>query len=308
MKFSIIICTRNRDYALPGCLDSVATAITYAKADAEIVLVDNASTDATRETVERWGSANPTIPLQILLEPKKGLSNARNCGMHAAHGDIIAFTDDDCQLIPEYVARLLAYYAADTVPVMRGGSVHLGDPTDLPLTIKLVATPHQRSRAMNSARTYNLGDSLLGCNMALPRADAMRIGDFDTRFGAGGPIPSGEDIDYVMRAYFAGLVIAYEPDLAVLHFHGRKSPEQGQKLLRDYGVGTGALYAKYLFRYPIFVLPFYWDFLNIFRDMIKRRNNFIPEMNVTHRDKMRKNFQGIWKYYTMCLCGTKASA
>lgn len=308
MKLSIIICTHNRAHALPACLDSVAASIAHAAvgADAEIVVVDNASSDDTRVSLARWAAAQPAITLQIVHEPKKGLSNARNAGIRAARGDVIAFTDDDCHFTPEYVQRLLAYYAADDTPVMRGGSVYLGDPTDLPLTIKLTPEASRRSRASNSTRSYNLGDSLLGCNMALRRADALRIGDFDARLGAGGAIPAGEDIDYVMRAYLDGLTIAYEPDLVVHHFHGRKTPEQARALKRNYDIGGGALFAKYMFTHPQFLLPFYWDVKNILMRACGLRDHLHP--SDSHPNKIRWYMRGMWLFYSLRLRGAKSTA
>ena len=66
MKLSVIVSTRNRDYAIGQCLDSIAAAITAAAPlNAEIVIVDNGSTDNTKQIVQAWAAANP-MPLQLL--------------------------------------------------------------------------------------------------------------------------------------------------------------------------------------------------------------------------------------------------
>ena len=66
----------------------------------------------------------------------KGLLVARNCGIRRAQCDLFAFTDDDCRLVPNYFVDLLAHLQSDRVPTLRGGRVELGDPLDLPMTIK----------------------------------------------------------------------------------------------------------------------------------------------------------------------------
>jgi glycosyltransferase involved in cell wall biosynthesis len=80
MKLSVIVATRNRAHAIGQCLDSIAAAIgKAAPLDAEIVLVDNGSTDSTFQTVTQWAGASP-LPVRVLSEPKAGLSRAHNRG------------------------------------------------------------------------------------------------------------------------------------------------------------------------------------------------------------------------------------
>ena len=135
MKLSVIIATRNRAYAIADCLDSVAAAFAYAAPlDAEIVVVDNGSTDDTAGIINAW-AASSAVRVHLLFEPKAGLPRAHNRALRAARGEILAFTDDDCRLSKEYVTDLLRHNAGDIGLVLRGGRVELGDPTDLPLTI-----------------------------------------------------------------------------------------------------------------------------------------------------------------------------
>jgi glycosyltransferase involved in cell wall biosynthesis len=138
MKLSVIVGTRNRAYAIADCLSSVAAA--FAKAapvDAELIVVDNGSTDETAKVVRNW-LASRSFPVRFLFEPKPGLSAARNYAMRVAKGDLLVFTDDDCRLSENYVTDLLRHDAAEADPVLRGGRVELGDPTDLTLSIKTV--------------------------------------------------------------------------------------------------------------------------------------------------------------------------
>ena len=92
MKLSIMVNTKNRDYAIGLCLDSIATAITAASPiDPEIVVVDNGSTDNTNRIIQAWAAANAT-PLQLLFEPKAGLARAQNRAIRSARRGVLAFT------------------------------------------------------------------------------------------------------------------------------------------------------------------------------------------------------------------------
>jgi glycosyltransferase involved in cell wall biosynthesis len=139
-----------------------------APVDAEIVVVDNASTDNTSDVVKAWATAC-AFPVRLLFEPNKGLAVARNCGVSGSQGDLLAFTDDDCRLSPEYVVDLLRHDASDSGLILRGGRVELGDVTDLKLTVKTSRTMMQWHKRTNAARHENLGNCIVGCNMAMRR-------------------------------------------------------------------------------------------------------------------------------------------
>jgi glycosyltransferase involved in cell wall biosynthesis len=297
MQLSLIVCTRNRAHAVVGCLDSIAASLAHAfPVDAEIVVVDNASDDDTSETVAEWAHTC-SFPVQTLSEPIKGLAHARNAAIRAARGTLLAFTDDDCRLSREYIMELLRHDAGDTTLVLRGGSVVLGDPNDLPLSIKHTPAVVRRSLAQNSARHENIGDTIIGCNMAMRRGLVEKLGDFDTRFGAGSRIPGGEDTDYIFRAYLAGIAIEYVPDMTVYHFHGRRSMEEGYALMRNYAVGTGALYAKYLFIHLNICRPFYWDFRKALSEVRTGVNRFAPAVGFSHRDWVFFCLVGMTRYF-----------
>jgi glycosyltransferase involved in cell wall biosynthesis len=300
MKLSVIVATRNRAHVLRPCLESIAVAVTKAAPlDAEIVLVDNGSQDNTSAVAEQWASS-AAVPLRLVYEPTPGLAVAHNRALRTAQGELLAFTDDDCRLTPEYVTDLLRHDAGDDAGlVLRGGRIGLGDPTDLPLTITTRSTRERWSLRLNSARHLNLGDSLAGCNMAMRRAVVERVGLFDECFGCGSPIGAGNDIEYVLRAYLAGVTIEYVPDMVVLHYHGRKTEDVGYKLLKNYMIGSGALYAKYLFRHPNFCRPFYWDMKHAIKELLTGSNTFLPAIGFSHRDKVAYAVRGAIRYFFM---------
>jgi glycosyltransferase involved in cell wall biosynthesis len=295
MKLSVIVATRNRAHAIAGCFDSVAASVAHAGGlDAEIVVVDNGSTDGTAAVVAAWASGG-SLPVQILHEPKPGATRSRNRGVRHARGDLLVFIDDDCRLDREHVRQVLAYDAADTGCVLRGGHVVLGDPTDLPLSVTDAVFRRWR-RTDSPPNGENMGAFLLGCNMATRRAVMERVGPFDVNFGPGTRIASGEDHEYVFRAYCAGVTVERVPDMVVVHCHGRKTRGEGSALMRTYMTGSGAIYAKYLFRNPGLCRQVYWDCKMAAREIATGTNLFHPDLGFSARDKLACYVRGAARY------------
>ena len=296
MKLSVIVATRNRAHAITECLDSIAASLANAAPlDAEMVVVDNGSQDATSRIVEQWATGC-AFPVRLLVEPKAGLSVARNRALRSAQGELLVFTDDDCRLSKEYVTDLLRHDAADTEPVLRGGRVELGDQTDLPITIRTTAARQRLNRRTNPATHDCIVGQINGCNMTMRRALFEKLGPFDERFGVGSSIESGEDSDYLFRAYLAGFTLEYVPDMTVFHYHGRKQKPVGYKLYRAYSIGTGAIYAKYLFKQPNLCLPFYWDIKKSIREIVSGTNLFYPVIGFSFKHKVAYAVLGAVRY------------
>jgi glycosyltransferase involved in cell wall biosynthesis len=296
MKLSVLIATRNRAKALASCLSSIATAFANAPSiEAEIVVVDNGSTDDTPSVLQAWSNACG-VAVKTLHEPREGKARALNRALQAAQGEILAFTDDDCRLSQEYVNQLLRHDAADTGLVLRGGCIELGDLTDLPLTINTDSTLQRWQRAMNSARYERFRGRINGCNMTMRRTLAERLGPFDEDFGPGSVIGAGEDADYIYRAYLAGATLEYVPDMTVFHHHGRKTADDGKELFRGYMIAAGALYARYLFTHPDLCRPFYWDCKHAIREILTGTNTFLPDIAFSNRDSVTCSIRGAARY------------
>ena len=257
MKISVIVCTYNRAEAITKCCDAIKAAIQASNNDSELIIVDNNSTDNTREIIRHWiNTCNINAKLEI--EIQKGTAAARNCGARKSKGELLIFTDDDCCLDKNYLEIASKYYENDRDPILRGGYVALGNEEDLPLTIQTYPKIRRWSRSQPLARPIGGGD-ILGCNMMVPRSIFDQVGNFDILMGAGAPVPAGEDTDYVLRSFLAGYTVEYVPDAIVFHHHGRKSPNEGQKLMLNYAMGSGALIAKFLFKHPNIQSRLKWE-------------------------------------------------
>ena len=239
---SLLVCTRNRAAALPRLLDSVTRAADQPGAPAiEVVVVDNGSTDATHDRLTAW-QAQQRFPVRILRSDRPGLARARNAGLAAVRGAIVAMTDDDCRLHPDYFGALARCFTALDGPAIIGGRILPGNPDDLPITVKLEDHP------MIALPDRFPGGFVMGANLAMTRDVVHRVGAFDERFGAGAPFRAAEDTDYLLRAQAVGIAVRYDPYVVVDHHHGRRLAAEERALLAGYSVGDGALYAKFLFR------------------------------------------------------------
>jgi glycosyltransferase involved in cell wall biosynthesis len=236
---SVIVCTRNRSPALAQLLDSLTRLGIPNDLSWELVVVDNGSIDGTALLLDSFACR---LPVRRIFEGRKGLSRARNAGLAAARGAILAFTDDDCFPSPDWLGNVVREFELHPELAGLGGRVELHDPRDFPITIR---TSRARE-ALTSA--HQLPALMVGCNMAFRRTTVDAVGEFDVTLGAGTPAGSAEDTDYLYRALLLGLRIEYVPDVLVAHNHGRRCAEEVAQLKRSYARGRGALLTKYLLR------------------------------------------------------------
>lgn len=235
MDISLIICTRNRAGPLGACLKAVS-GLRFA-GSWELVMVDNGSTDATRATIEAFRD-RVAFPVRTVHQPVPGLSNARNAGLAAAAGALVAFTDDDCYVAPDLLTRTCAAFARPELGYV-SGRILLHDPSDYPATINESTEP----RAFPPGRYLPPG-AIRGANLAFRRVALDAIGWFDPLFGSGARFPA-EDIDAAGRCSLHGWAGAYDPSIVVSHHHGRKA-DAVRGLFHAYDYGRGAYHAKLL--------------------------------------------------------------
>ncbi|RUU89381.1 MULTISPECIES: glycosyltransferase [unclassified Mesorhizobium] len=293
-EVSFIICTRNRVAVLDACIKSVQAACrAHAGFAAELVVVDNGSMDRTAERLASIAAASD-IPFTPVCEPRPGLAAARNAGLRRARGRVLVFVDDDCAVHRDYLRDLERHYASGEQWLIRGGRVELGDARDLPFTIK-------RSWARERLTPdVHPGGFVLGCNMTMHRDVAARIGYFDERFGAGGPLRSAEDTDYLVRAMLLGIAVEYVPDMTIFHHHGRRDRKAIEKLHRDYSLGNGGLCLKHVRHAPWLLRHFYWAARGAIRELAGGPA-FDRELNLPHWPIVAMNLLGAARFAVLLL-------
>ena len=250
---SLVICTRNRANALRGCLDALS-ALQYDPGAWELVIVNNASTDRTDEVLQAFARQVP-FRVTIVHEPKPGLSCARNAGVRGSRGPIIAFTDDDCYVAPDFLTRIVDVFRESQYGYI-GGRVLLHDPSDARETIK------EDTQAADIAPYSCVQPGFIhGANMAFRREVWDAVGGFDPLLGSGTRFIA-DDVDFLGRVSAAGWPGAYRPEPVVRHHHGRKPGPDVAKLRSAYARGRGAYYIKGCLdrrMRPQFARHWYWN-------------------------------------------------
>jgi len=235
MDVSLIISTRDRCQQLVRCLQSVR-GITFEQ-PWELIVVDNGSVDETASVVRQFFDSAAVSGVYV-FEPKLRKSNALNTALEIAHGQILAFTDDDCYPAPDFLTRVWSAFDDPSVGYITG-RIMLHDPTDCPVTINETTTP-----LTFPARSFLAVGTVQGANMAFRRAVLAVLGGFDPLFGPGTQFVI-EDLDAAGRASAMGWKGRYCPEVIVSHHHGRKATDI-PRLKKLYGMGTGAYHMKLL--------------------------------------------------------------
>ena len=202
---SVVVSTRDRAGQLPelfGALGAQATDLNF-----ELVIIDNGSVDDTAAVIAKLAALAPFAVVTDTLPRGSGPARGRNHGVQLAHGEIIAFTDDDCHPDPRWIeagARALGSSAAVVVGRTRGPS---GQPTlsQHPMTSKVIT---------NDCRYFAT------CNVFYRRQDVLDVGGFDTEFRGVG----GEDTDLGLRVCKAGAEALFVPEALVVHPYRRHGP------------------------------------------------------------------------------------
>jgi glycosyltransferase involved in cell wall biosynthesis len=251
LKVTVAVCTRDRPEDLAACLDSLERS-DYDSF--EILVVDNApSSEATRLLVERRAGR-----VRYVREPRPGLDWARNRAINEAHGDIIAFTDDDVTVDPGWIRALVAAFGSDeTVAAVTG----LVLPAELETEAQVLFeryrsfgrgfTPRRVAPGGGPlAHRYGAaGDYGTGANMAFRRSLFGHIGAFDPALDVGTPTRGGGDLDMFFRVLKEGHVLVYEPCAMVRHRH-RRSMEALRSQIADHGVSFSSYIVRSALTYP----------------------------------------------------------
>lgn len=237
-SLSVIIPTRDRPTELRRCLETVAT-VDYPSW--EVIVVDQSESELTRVVVAQFADTLPW--LQHLRTRERGLSRARNLGLDAAHGEIVAFLDDDCTVPADWLWFVVEAFDRHPAAGLVFGRVRdaILDASAYVPTYQ-VATEHEVAGVRAAARTRGIG-----AGMYLRRQLVDRIGLFDVCLGSGAAFMSSEDWDYTFRALRSGSAVVETPTIIVDHHGGRRyAGGDAARLLRGNAFSHGALHVKLL--------------------------------------------------------------
>jgi glycosyltransferase involved in cell wall biosynthesis len=210
---SVVLCTWNRAALLDGALTALLNQ--HDAPPHEILVVDNASPDASCTLIQRYASRFPRV--RYIYEPRQGLSFARNAAVRAARGSIVAFTDDDVRVDRVWMARLAEAFTSWPAAACVGGPVLPQWPEPAPawLTPRLWAPLGIQDYGSEPFRVdAERPVCLIGANLAFRRAALDAIGEFNPavqRIGDTGG--STEDHELHLRLWRAGLHGMYVPEL-----------------------------------------------------------------------------------------------
>jgi cellulose synthase/poly-beta-1,6-N-acetylglucosamine synthase-like glycosyltransferase len=233
---TVIVPTRDRSAMIAECVRSLL-ALDYP--ELQILIVDQSSTDETVRAVE--AIAREDLRLQVLRTPSNGASIARNLGACASTAEIVAYTDDDCIVDPQWVQNLVREFEDPRVALVHGRV--LAAPDERRTGTELAYKPVEgRFEYAGRVPPWYVGH---GANMAIRRAALLEVGGFDPLLGAGGHFGACEDPDMTYRLLLAGWRGVYTGHALVYHRQWRSWRER-QRTERHYGVGAGALFAKHV--------------------------------------------------------------
>jgi glucosyl-dolichyl phosphate glucuronosyltransferase len=218
MKITVILCTYNRCRSLAKALESTAALRLPESDEWEILVVDNNSTDKTREVVENFCRQYPGR-FRYLFEPRQGKSHALNAGIRESRADVLAFMDDDVTVDPGWLEHLTA--PLDDGRWAGAGGRILPQQTFRPPPWLSLSERHALGPLAlfdPSPDAAELFEAPFGTNMAFRKGVFDRHGGFRTDLGPrpGSEIRS-EDSEFAHRLMTAGEHLRYERSAIVYH-------------------------------------------------------------------------------------------
>ncbi len=214
IPITLVICTHNRAKLLDAALESVSRQ-TVDRSSYEVIVVDNKSTDSTKDVCLTYCGRHPHM--RYLHEPEQGLSCARNLGYGEASGEYVAYLDDDCTLPAEWVEVALEIID-DHRPHIFGGPFYpfYQDPKPYWFLDRYGAMVYG-----DEARQLDDHEWLSGNNIVFRRQLLEDLGGFDKHLGmSGNQLGFGEETAMIIaaREKVPNLNYYYDPRLYILHY------------------------------------------------------------------------------------------
>lgn len=177
-QVSIVICTRNNGESLKRTLIALTGVLVPEHLNCELIIVDNASTDATPHIVSSL--TLPSLEIRYVYEPQRGLSNARNAALRVARGDMILWTDDDVRPPADWIESMCAPLLDGRYHAVAGG-VKIAPS----LERHWMTCLHKGWLASTECVSADNPKRMVGANMIFSREVVNKVPAFDNELGAG---------------------------------------------------------------------------------------------------------------------------
>lgn len=227
-RISVVVCSYNGARTIGGCLEGLMR-LEYP--DFEVIVVDDGSTDRTADIAAAYA-------VKLIRTANGGLGRARNIGLAAATGEIVAYLDDDAYPDSHWLTYLAATFLSTT-------HVGVGGPNIAPAGDGLIAdcvasAPGNPTHVLLSDQE---AEHIPGCNMAFRKVCLQAIDGFDPQFRV-----AGDDVDVCWRLRQCGWTLGFSPAAVVWH-HRRGSLPAYWKQQYGYGKAEAPLERKWSARY-----------------------------------------------------------
>ncbi|MGH7529300.1 MAG: glycosyltransferase, partial [Gemmatimonadales bacterium] len=227
-RISVIVCSYNGARTIRDTLDGLAR-LCYP--DYEVIVVDDGSRDETAAIARRYDC-------KLIQTANRGLSHARNAGLAAASGEIVAYIDDDAYPDPHWLTYLAATFLKTSHAGV--GGPNIAPPGDGAIAECVARAPGGPVHVLLSDRE---AEHIPGCNMAFRKTSLEAIGGFDAQFRT-----AGDDVDVCWRLQQRGWTLGFHPAAVVWH-HRRNSLRAYWRQQVGYGCAEAMLERKWPEKY-----------------------------------------------------------
>jgi GT2 family glycosyltransferase len=235
-KITVVVPTRNRWQIIEETISALRR-LDYP--NYEVQVIDQSTNALTKAVVERVARGDDRIKYRSTTTV--GSSAGRNLGAHLSDADVVAYTDDDCIVMPDWLTALAREYEDPAVVAVYGRLLpyERRGRTGTEVGFK---DDEERRIFRRKVAPWHVGH---GGNMSFRRATLLTVGGFDPLLSAGGLLQSNEDQDIAYRLLARRECIVYCPTALAYHKHWKSWPQQ-KEMEHAYGIGAGAQSAKYL--------------------------------------------------------------
>jgi GT2 family glycosyltransferase len=227
-RVSVIVCSCNGARTIRDCFDGL---LRLEYPNYEVIVVNDGSNDRTAGIAQEYG-------FRLITTANRGLSSARNTGLAAATGEIVAYIDDDAYPDTHWLKYLVGTFLS--IPHAGIGGPNIPPPGDGSVAECVAIAPGGPTHVLLSDR---VAEHIPGCNMAFRKDCLEAIGGFDPQFRA-----AGDDVDVCWRLQERGWSLGFSPAAVVWH-HRRNSVGAYWKQQRGYGKAEAMLERKWPQKY-----------------------------------------------------------